>query len=107
MFIPSLEYRKYIQKPRTAEQKNKKLISLALRAKRIERSNKPYQEFVREIARAFNAGEDILSPDLFPREDIEAFAMENEITNDRMVTTFIDQAKPRSWWQEMNPINCI
>ena len=33
MFIASLEYRKYIQRPRTPEEKNNKLISLALKAK--------------------------------------------------------------------------
>ena len=65
MFIASLEYRKYIQRPRTPEEKNNKLISLALKAKKLARSNEPYSVFVREIERAFNAGEDILDPDVF------------------------------------------
>lgn len=107
MFIPALEYRKYIQRPRTAEQKNQKLINLALRAKKIEKSNRPYQEFVREIARAFYAGEDILSPEIFPREDIEEFAKENGILNDNTVQKFIDLAQTRLWWHEQNPVNAL
>ena len=98
MFIAALEYRKYIQKPRTAEQKDKKLINLALREKRETRSNLPYQEIVREIARAYNAGEDILDPEIFSKEAIIEFAKENKIENDRTVLRFIDQAHPESWW---------
>ena len=99
MFIAALEYRKYIQKKRTPEQKENKLIKLALKEKKLAKSNHPYQEFAREIARAFNAGEDILDPELFPREAIIEYARENGIENDRMVKEFIERAKPESWWE--------
>lgn len=98
MFIPALEYRKYIQRPRSAEEKNKKLINLALKTKKVTRSNLPYQDIVREIARAFNAGEDILNPEIFPKEAIAQFAKENKIENDPMVEKFIEKAMPESWW---------
>ena len=98
MFIAALEYRKYIQRPRTADQKNKKLISLALREKKATHSNLPYQDIVREIARAYNAGEDILDPEIFPKEAIIEFAKENKIEEDRMVKMFIEKAQPEDWW---------
>lgn len=98
MFIPALEYRKYVQKPRTADEKNKKLINLALKEKKVSRSNLPYQDIVREIARAFHAGEDILDPEIFSKEAILEFAKENSIENDRTVQQFIEKAKPESWW---------
>jgi len=98
MFIASLEYRKYIQRPRTPEEKNNKLISLALKAKKLARSNEPYSVFVREIERAFNAGEDILDPEVFPKESIIEFAKQNKIENDRKVKEFIELAQPEEWW---------
>lgn len=98
MFIPALEYRKYIQRPRTADEKNKKLISLALKEKKLSRSDAPYQEFVNEIARAFHAGEDILDPEIFSKEAIAEFARQNKIENDRMVQEFINQAQPEEMW---------
>ena len=100
MFIPALEYRKYIQKPRTAEQKDKKLIALALRERKETGSKLSYQDIVREIARAFNAGEDILDPEIFPKEAIIEFAKENKIENDRTVQRFIEQAQPEEWWAQ-------
>ena len=98
MFIAALEYRKYVQKPRTNQEKDQKLIKLALREKKATHSNLPYQDIVREIARAFNAGEDILDPAIFPKESIIEFAKENKIENDRTVQKFIEQAHPESWW---------
>lgn len=98
MFIAALEYRKYVQRPRTNDEKNKKLISLALREKKLSRSKAPYQEFAKEIARAFNVGEDILDPEIFPREAIIEFARENKIENDRKVQEFIEKAQPEEWW---------
>lgn len=96
MFTPALEYRKYIQKPRTPQEKDQKLIRLALKEKKVTRSNRPYQEIVREIARAFHAGEDLLDPEIFSKESIIEFAKENEIENDRMVRQFIDRAMPEA-----------
>ena len=96
MFNPALEYRKYIQKPRTPQEKDQKLIRLALKEKKVCKLNVPYQEIVREIARSFNAGEDILDPSIFSRESIIEFAKEHEIENDRMVREFIDRAQPEA-----------
>ena len=98
MFNPALEFRKYIQRPRTAQERDQKLIKLALKEKKLSKSNSPYQEIVREIARAYNAGEDILDPDIFPKEEIMEFAKENNIENDRTVLRFIERAQPASWW---------
>lgn len=99
MFIAALEYRKYIQRPRTAQEKDQKLIKLALKEKKLTKSNRPYQEIIRDIAGAFNTGEDILDPDIFPKEAIEEFAKEHGIENDRMVRQFIDRAHPAEWWE--------
>ena len=98
MFIAALEYRKYIQRQRTPEEKNSKLIALALKAKKLAKSNDPYSVFVRDIERAFNAGEDILDPEIFPKEAIIQFAKENKIENDRKVKEFIELAQPEEWW---------
>lgn len=98
MFNPALEYRKYIQKPRTATEKDQKLIKLALRFKELTKSVRPYQEIIYEIARDFKAGNDLLDPEIFEREDIEAFAKENKISNDPMVLQFIERAKPHAEW---------
>ena len=99
MFDPALEYRKYIQKPRTASEKDSKLIALALKFKARSKSNRPYQEFIHEIARDFKAGTDILSPDIFPKEDIIEWAKENKVENDSTVLKFVEMAQPRSYWE--------
>lgn len=98
MFIAALEYRKYLQKARSGDEKQTKLIALALKEKKLSRSNAPYQFFVKEIVRAFNAGEDILDPEIFPREEIVRFARENKIENDQKVQEFIELAQPEIWW---------
>ena len=98
MFIASLEYRKYIQKPRTAEEKDKKLITLALKQKKLTKSVRPYQEIIHEIVRDFKEGIDILDPEIFEREDIVEFAKENNILEDSMVQKFIERAKPHAAW---------
>ena len=98
MFNPALEYRKYIQKPRTAEEKDKKLIKLALKFKALTKSCRPYQEIIYGIERDFKAGNDLLDPEIFEREDLVAFAEENKIINDPIMLRFIERAKPRAEW---------
>jgi len=97
MFDPALEYRKFVQRKRTIDEKQAKLTELALRvrAKEPERS---LREVLNAIVTSYQKGEDILSYELFEREDIEAFAKKNKIQNDPQVRTFIELAQPRAAW---------
>ena len=98
MFIASLEYRKFVQQPRTSDEKTKKLTDLAFKEKARTKSNLSYQEIMKTILEDYRVGVDILDPDVFPREDIAEFAKENKITNDPLVIEFIKKAKTLQEW---------
>lgn len=87
-YIPALALRRYLQKDRTEGQIQKKLSSIARRARRG----------VEEILRSYERGEDILDPEIFPREDIIEFATTNKIINDPMVISAINAAMPLDYW---------
>ena len=97
MFIPSLEYRRFVQRGRTAEEKRAKLTALALTwlKKRdcIFPKDTPIEVVVRDIEDSYERGLDILDPDLFPREDIIRFAEENGVAGDPMVIDFINRSR--------------
>ena len=88
MIIPALEYRRFVQKPRTAKEKEAKLKSIASRTK----------VSVPEILTSYEKGDDILDPDLFPKEDIIEFAKEEKIENDPLVLAFIQRSRPLVAW---------
>lgn len=98
MFIAALEYRKYVQKPRTAIEKNKKLTDLAIKEKAVSKSALSCEELIDIILNDYRNGVDILDPDVFPKEDIESFAVENKIDRDPLVIKFIESAKPEIEW---------
>ena len=88
MIIPALEYRRFLQKPRTPAERKAKLAALVIRTKLTEE----------QILASYENGDDILDPDIFPKEDIETFAKEERIEKDPMVLAFIERALPRAAW---------
>ena len=88
MIIPALEYRRFLQRPRTPAERKAKLASLVVKAKVTEE----------QIIASYERGDDILDPDIFPKEDIETFAKEERIEKDPMVLAFIERALPRAAW---------
>ena len=93
MFIAALEYRKYVQRPRSADEKAKKLTSLALKEKKINESELSFQPIMQQIMSDYRRGVDILDPDWFTKADLEEFAEKNKITHAPLVIEFIDRAK--------------
>ena len=98
MYCAALEFGKFVQVERTETEKRAKLIEIALKwlSRRdcvFPRDTAP-DVVVEDIVRSYRAGEDILDPALFWREDIEDFAKENGVTGDPMVREFISRAKP-------------
>lgn len=93
MFIPPLEFRKYVQKPRNSDEKKQKLIELAERW--LHRRDCPYPPttplsvVVADIQESYDKGLDILDPQFFTKEDIIAFAKENGLLSDPMVLAII------------------
>lgn len=87
-YIPALALRKYLQRDRTEGQVEKKLASIARRAR----------VGVVEVLKSYERGEDILDPMIFPREDIIEFAKANKIINDPMVISAINAAMPSEYW---------
>ena len=77
MFIPSLEYRKYNQQQRTEAERQRFLTDLAFKAKAVSKDPRGWREIAAEIVADYEAGVDILDPELFEREDIVAFAEAN------------------------------
>ena len=94
MFDPALEYRKFVQRKHTIDEKQSKLTSLALQV-RAKNPNKPLKDILNNIVDSYRKGDDILSYELFEREDIIEFATKNRILNDPQVQTFIALAEPR------------
>ena len=93
MFIAALEYRKFVQRTRTADERNKKLTALALREKSVNESELSEKQIIQGILNDYRNGVDILDPDLFSASDIEEFATQNRITKDPMVIRFIELAR--------------
>lgn len=87
-FDPVLEYRIYIQKARTEAQKKAKLSKLAEKA----------HTSITRILKEYAAGEDIMDPEIFEREDIIAFAEAYGIQNDPQVIRFINRARTAQEW---------
>ena len=88
MIIPALEYRRFMQRPRTVAERQHKLAKLAERAKTTQSG----------ILASYAKGDDILDPDIFTREDIIAFAKEERIENDPLVQEFIKRSRPLAAW---------
>ena len=95
MFVPALEYRKFVQRNRTDQEREKKLADLAFKVKVSKKDNRPATAIMREIMDSYLHGYDILDPEFFEKEDIEAFAKENGIQKDPQVIDFINRAIPR------------
>ena len=98
-FDPTLEYRRFVQMPRTEEQKATKLDGLAQRVRKhpeLTISVIPTdQGIIAAILEDYNRGGDILDPELFDREDIAEFALEYGIQDDPQVLASVAAAKPR------------
>ena len=88
MIIPALEYRRYLQRPRTIAARKAKLASLAIKTSTTED----------EILASYESGEDLLDPSIFWREDLQAFAKENKIERDPLMVAFIARSKPKDAW---------
>ena len=95
MFNPALEYRKFIQRERTDEEKRQKLATLAFKVRAAKKDERPITAIIAVIMDAYIHGYDILDPEFFEREDIVAFAEENGIQNDPQVVEFVNRAQPR------------
>ena len=95
MFDPALEYRKFVQRARSDEEKQNKLASLAIKVRLMKKDIRPVQAIVSVILESYTHGDDILDPELFEREDIQSFAAENGIQDDPLVVEFINRAQPR------------
>ena len=89
IFDPILEYRIYIQTPRTKEAIAKKLDTLAKRGRTTPKS----------ILRGYAEGVDILDPELFDREDLIGFAEGFGLMNDLQMKRAISKAQPRKYHQ--------
>ena len=98
MFIPSLEYRKYNQQQRTEAERQRFLTDLAFKAKAVSKDPRGWREIAAEIVADYEAGVDILDPELFEREDIVAFAEANGVSGDPLVRRFIELSLPRAAW---------
>ena len=94
MFDPALEYRKFVQRARTEEQRKAKLTALAERWM-ARTGDCSVEEAIRRILYNYSVGYDILDPDFFDREDIQEFAERNGIERDPQVIAFIKRAQPR------------
>lgn len=95
MFDPALEYRKYVQRRHTDEEKRQKLANLASKVRTTKKDERPLTAIMEVIMDAYRHGDDILDPEFFEREDIVYFAEENGIQDDPMVVEFINRAQPR------------
>ena len=95
MFDPALEYRKYVQRKHTDEEKRQKLANLASKVRTTKKDTRPLTAIMAVILESYTHGDDILDPELFEREDIVSFALENGIQDDPMVVEFINRAQPR------------
>ena len=89
MYNQVLEYRRFVQKFRTEKQKSDKLKALADKVRMVG----SLDDKVKAILAAYRAGEDILDPDLFDRDDIIRFAEDNNIQHDPKVLEFINKAR--------------
>lgn len=95
MFDPALEYRKYVQRDRSEEEKRQKLANLASKTRTAKKDDRPLTVIMRMIMDSYIHGNDILDPEFFEREDIVQFAKENGIQDDPQVREFIRRAQPR------------
>lgn len=95
MFVPALEYRKFVQRNRTDQEREKKLADLAFKVKVSKKDNRPATAIMREIMDSYLHGYDILDPEFFEKEDIISFAEQNGIQKDPQVIDFINRAIPR------------
>lgn len=91
MFRLVLEYRRFVQSVRSERERQSKLLELAGRLKGSLAEN------AEAIRAAYLAGEDILDPDLFEREDIVSFAKKHGILHDPQVVVAIESAQPREY----------
>ena len=98
MFIPSLEYRKFMQKRRTETEQERFITDLAFKAKAASKDPRGWREIAAEILDDYEAGVDILDPEFFEREDIVEFAAKNGVADDPLVKRFIELSLPRAAW---------
>lgn len=99
MFDAALEYRRFLQKERSLQEKEAKLAALAAKSLQKTKSKLSLQEEKDEIYRRYQSGDDLLDPAIFERESIEEFALKFKIQNDPQVVQFISMAKTRDEWQ--------
>ncbi len=95
MFNAALEYRRYVQKEHSDDEKRQKLANLASKEKTVKKDDRPLKAIMAVIMDSYIHGYDILDPEYFEREDIEEFAKEYGIQGDPQVIEFIKRAQPR------------